>query len=199
MPGLFKSSGIYLPTIETTLRTLRQVQVGGRSSSTSSPGTVEIEIFMSLSFDGIHNCLIDFTVWHLCQHMRFTIWVKEAFDRGPWLTVVLKKTNKSLNFKLLSSPSGTSEWLATDTWLNISAVSLIWDPIPMGFCPRGVWVMVYCRFMGYGVKFSAHQLGGLKNVWDLGVYGLSDVWVMRVPTVFTCVVVCLWISESPDE
>jgi hypothetical protein len=53
----------------------------------------------------------------------------------------------------------------------------------MGFPPKKVWVMGYCGLMGYGVKFSAHQLGGLKKVWDMRVYGLSQAWVMRGSTV----------------
>src|SRR5271168_4266507 len=47
----------------------------------------------------------------------------------------------------------------------------------MGFCPRGVWVM------GSNSPPTWHRLGGPKNVWDTGVYGLSQVWVMGVTTV----------------
>ena len=43
----------------------------------------------------------------------------------------------------------------------------------MGFGPEGVWVMGYCRLMGYGVQFPAYQVGGLKKVWDIKGYGLS--------------------------
>jgi hypothetical protein len=43
--------------------------------------------------------------------------------------------------------------------------------------------MGYCGLMGYGVKFSAHRLGGLKKVWVKRVYGLSQAWVMRGSTV----------------
>ena len=43
--------------------------------------------------------------------------------------------------------------------------------------------MVYCRLMSYGFKFSANRLGGHKKLWDTGVYGLSEAWVMRVSTV----------------
>jgi len=42
----------------------------------------------------------------------------------------------------------------------------------MGFWARGVWVMAYSGIIGYGVEFSAHRLGGPKNVGDIGVYGL---------------------------
>ena len=53
----------------------------------------------------------------------------------------------------------------------------------MGFSGGGVWVMDYCGLMGYGMQFPANQLGGQKKLWDLRVYGLSEVWVKRVPTV----------------
>ncbi|KIJ97519.1 hypothetical protein K443DRAFT_105555, partial [Laccaria amethystina LaAM-08-1] len=53
----------------------------------------------------------------------------------------------------------------------------------MGFSARGVWVTGYCGCMGYGVLFPANQLGGLKNLWDLRDYGLSQSWVKRESTV----------------
>jgi hypothetical protein len=53
----------------------------------------------------------------------------------------------------------------------------------MGFSARGVWVTGYCGCMGYGVLFPANQLGGLKNLWDLRDYGLSQPWVKRELTV----------------
>jgi len=37
--------------------------------------------------------------------------------------------------------------------------------------------------MGYGMQIPAHRVGGPKNIWDFGVYGLSKSWVMRVSTV----------------
>ena len=37
--------------------------------------------------------------------------------------------------------------------------------------------------MGYGFDFPAYQLGGSKNVWVMGEYGLSGLWVMRESTV----------------
>ena len=40
-------------------------------------------------------------------------------------------------------------------------------------------VNFYCGLMGYGFKFSANRLGGPTKLWDTGVYGLSEVWVMR--------------------
>ena len=38
--------------------------------------------------------------------------------------------------------------------------------------------------MGYGFKFPAFQLGGSKDLWVIGKYGLSGLWVMRESTVF---------------
>jgi hypothetical protein len=43
--------------------------------------------------------------------------------------------------------------------------------------------MDYCGPMGYGIKISAHQVGGSKILWDLRGYGLSGAWVMRGSTV----------------
>ena len=53
----------------------------------------------------------------------------------------------------------------------------------MGFARQGLWVMGYCRLMGYGLQIPAHQLGGTKWVWDFRGYGLSGAWVKRVSTV----------------
>ena len=56
----------------------------------------------------------------------------------------------------------------------------------MGFAPKGEWIMDYCSIMGYGIHFSANQLGGPKKVWGIreyAEYGLSVVWVMRESTV----------------
>ena len=55
----------------------------------------------------------------------------------------------------------------------------------MGFVCQGLWVMGYCGLMGYGLQIPAHQLGGLKWVWDFRGYGLSGAWVKRVLTVVT--------------
>ena len=41
----------------------------------------------------------------------------------------------------------------------------------MGFVCQGLWVMGYCGLMGYGLQIPAHQLGGLKWVWDFRVMG----------------------------
>ncbi|KIK05649.1 hypothetical protein K443DRAFT_37170, partial [Laccaria amethystina LaAM-08-1] len=54
---------------------------------------------------------------------------------------------------------------------------------PMGFACQGLWLIGYCRIMGYGLQIPAHQLGGPKRVWDFRGYGLSNAWVMRVSTV----------------
>ena len=53
----------------------------------------------------------------------------------------------------------------------------------MGFLPKGVWIMDYCGFMGYGTHFSANQLGGPKKVWGIREYGLLELWVKRELTV----------------
>ena len=55
----------------------------------------------------------------------------------------------------------------------------------MGFLPKGVWIMDYCGFMGYGIRFSANQLGGPKKVWGIREYGLLELWVKRELTVST--------------
>ena len=55
----------------------------------------------------------------------------------------------------------------------------------MGFLPKGVWIMDYCGFMGYGIHFSANQLGGPKKVWGIREYRLLELWVKRELTVHT--------------
>ena len=55
----------------------------------------------------------------------------------------------------------------------------------MGFLPKGVWIMDYCGFMGYGIHFSANQLGGPKKVWGIREYGLLVLWVKRELTVLS--------------
>ena len=39
--------------------------------------------------------------------------------------------------------------------------------------------MGYCRPMGYGVHFPAHQVGGQPGLWVKRGYGLPEVWVKR--------------------
>ena len=53
----------------------------------------------------------------------------------------------------------------------------------MGFLPKGVWIMDYCSFMGYGIHFSVNQLGGPKKVRGIREYGLLELWVKRELTV----------------
>ena len=53
----------------------------------------------------------------------------------------------------------------------------------MGFFPKFVWVIEYYRFMGFRYDFPANQLGGLKILWVLAGYGLSQVWVKTGSTV----------------
>ncbi|KIJ92878.1 hypothetical protein K443DRAFT_39123, partial [Laccaria amethystina LaAM-08-1] len=55
--------------------------------------------------------------------------------------------------------------------------------ISMGFSSKGVWVMGYCGCMGYKALFPVNQLGGLKNIWNLREYGVSEPWVTRESTV----------------
>ena len=45
----------------------------------------------------------------------------------------------------------------------------------------GYWVL---ESMGYASKIPANQLGSQENVWVIGEYGLSEVWVMRELTVY---------------
>ncbi|PBL03059.1 hypothetical protein ARMGADRAFT_1093696 [Armillaria gallica] len=37
--------------------------------------------------------------------------------------------------------------------------------------------------MGYGTDFPANEVGGTKNLWGMGEYGLREVWVRREATV----------------
>jgi hypothetical protein len=57
----------------------------------------------------------------------------------------------------------------------------------MGFAYGGVWVMPvgYCGPMGYGMQLPANQVGRRLELWDIRGYLLSEVWVMRSPTVLT--------------
>ena len=43
--------------------------------------------------------------------------------------------------------------------------------------------MDYRGCMGYGLDFSANQLGGPKKLWGIGEYGLPRLWVKRESTV----------------
>ena len=44
--------------------------------------------------------------------------------------------------------------------------------------------MGYCGCMGYGMHFSANQLGGPKKICVIREYGLSELCVMRESTVY---------------
>ena len=50
--------------------------------------------------------------------------------------------------------------------------------------------------MGFFVKIPVHRVGGPKNVWDTGGYGLSRVWVTGGSTVDGRVDLFLQIVES---
>ncbi len=42
--------------------------------------------------------------------------------------------------------------------------------------------------MCYGTDFPANEVGGTKNLWGMGEYGLREVWVRREATVFRAAV-----------
>jgi len=46
----------------------------------------------------------------------------------------------------------------------------------MGFFTRNLWVNVLDRVIGFRSKFPAHQIGGQKNLWDIGGYGFIRLW-----------------------
>ena len=50
------------------------------------------------------------------------------------------------------------------------------EVIPMGFFTKNLWVNVLDRVMGFRSKFPAHQIGGPKNLWDMGGYGFIRLW-----------------------
>ncbi|KAH9067844.1 hypothetical protein EDB87DRAFT_48605 [Lactarius vividus] len=51
------------------------------------------------------------------------------------------------------------------------------------FLPKGVWVMGYCRLMGYVHKIPAHRTRGRIRLWGIRGYGVSGVWDKRGSTV----------------
>src|SRR6266849_1332580 len=55
--------------------------------------------------------------------------------------------------------------------------------ICMGFRSQRVWIMGYHRCMGYGLGFSAYQVGNKKYLWGKREYGISELWVKRASTV----------------
>ncbi len=49
-----------------------------------------------------------------------------------------------------------------------------------GFSHEKVWGIGYGRGMGYGTHLLANGIGGTKNLWGIGNYGLGEVWVSRL-------------------
>ena len=45
--------------------------------------------------------------------------------------------------------------------------------------------MEYQGVMGYTIKFTANQVGSVKNVWPMREYGYIELWVKRESTVRT--------------
>jgi hypothetical protein len=45
--------------------------------------------------------------------------------------------------------------------------------------------MGYCRFMGFSVEMPVNQVGIPKRSWDIGGYGLPEVWYKGGSTVVT--------------
>ena len=56
-----------------------------------------------------------------------------------------------------------------------------------GFSHEKVWGIGYERGMGYGTHLPANGIGGTKNLWGIGSYGLGEVWVKGESTVLACV------------
>lgn len=55
----------------------------------------------------------------------------------------------------------------------------------MGYGSRKiVWVMGFCRVMGYAIDFPAYQLGGSEKVWVPTEYGFIQIWVISESTVY---------------
>ena len=46
----------------------------------------------------------------------------------------------------------------------------------MGFFTKNLWVNVLDRVMGFRSKSPAHQIGGQKNLWNMGGYGFIRLW-----------------------
>ena len=59
--------------------------------------------------------------------------------------------------------------------------------------------MGYCGPMGYGLQFSANQLGGWLKLWGKRGYGLRQVWVKRGSTVVLVLIVILVVGESSES
>ena len=50
--------------------------------------------------------------------------------------------------------------------------------------------------MGFFVKIPVHGVGGPKNVWDTGGYGLSRVWVTGGSTVYLLISAAMKVIEK---
>ena len=48
--------------------------------------------------------------------------------------------------------------------------------ISLGSFPKDLWVKCLDKFMGYGSKIPAYQIGGPKKLWDCGGYSFMQVW-----------------------
>src|SRR6266852_2040688 len=69
-------------------------------------------------------------------------------------------------------------------WVFFKKIGLF-SFICMGFRSQRVWIMGYHRCMGYGLGFSAYQVGNKKYLWGKREYGISELWVKRASTVVT--------------
>ena len=65
----------------------------------------------------------------------------------------------------------------------------------MGFAHKRVWTMGYCGPMGYGMHYSANQVGGRPELWAMRGYVFSEVWFMRGSTVFLLKIDIIMISK----
>ena len=66
--------------------------------------------------------------------------------------------------------------------------------ICMGFRSQRVWIMGYHRGMGYGLGFSAYQVGNKMNIWGKREYGISELWVKRASAVAQIIDFCSKLS-----
>ncbi|KAH9972677.1 hypothetical protein BJV74DRAFT_208897 [Russula compacta] len=62
-------------------------------------------------------------------------------------------------------------WPGCDVTLHTVVIRLnfIWDFALSAL--RSAWDMGFKRFMGYGTKSPAYQVGNSQIVWDIRVYG----------------------------
>ena len=90
-----------------------------------------------------------------------------AYNQIGWLSIMFRNLDNVLNHLCWAQLS----------WYEGSLIS----PESFSHCLK--WYF-FCSCMGYGICFSANELGGLKNVWGIREYVLSELWVMRKLTVF---------------